>query len=131
MKPFKGTKVTPSLLPYTSIGRPASQLPNIAKEGIHILVDYNAKYARDELGKRVSATDMHGCSGGTIIDLGRISADALGRKLEPKLAALFIEGHAKEKVILGTRLTAILPAIRDHLKSTSGRTTTVRPQDRP
>src|SRR5208337_2395732 len=80
VKPFKGTKVTPSLLPYTSIGRPASQLPNIAKEGIHILVDYNAKYARDELGKRVSATDMHGCSGGTIIDLGRISADALGRK---------------------------------------------------
>ena len=74
---------------------------------------------------------MHGCSGGAIIDLGRISADALGGKLEPKLAALFIEGHAKKKVILGTRLTAILPAIRHHLNGTSGRTTTVRRQGRP
>lgn len=131
MKPFKGTKVTPSLLPYTSTGRSASQLPNIARDGIHILVDYNAKNARDELGKKVSATDMHGCSGGAIIDLGRISADALGGKLEPKLAALFIEGHAKEKVILGTRLTSILPAIRHHLNGTSGRTTTVRRQGQP
>lgn len=130
VKPFKGTKVRPSLLPYTSTGRPVSQLPDIARDGIHILIDYNAKNARDELGKKVSATDMHGCSGGAVIDLGRISADALGGKLEPKLAALSIEGHAKEKVILGTRLTAIVPAIRHHLKSTSGRTNTVRPQDR-
>ena len=131
VKPFKGTKVTPSLLPYTGIGRPASQLPNIARDGIHILIDYNAKNARDELGKKVSATDMHGCSGGAIIDLGRISADALGGKLEAKLAALFIEGHAKEKVIVGTGLTTILTAVRHHPSGTSVGTIRARPRDRP
>lgn len=108
----KGTKVTPSLLPYTSVGRPASQLPNIATDSLHVLVDYNAKYARDETGSKVSATALRGCSGGAIIDMGQMSAETLSADFDPKLAALLIEGHAQEKVILGTRLTAILDGIR-------------------
>jgi hypothetical protein len=116
LKPQKGPKITPNLLPYTSTGKPAAQLPKIARDEFHILVDYNAKYVRDEDGNRVSATDMHGCSGGAIIDLGRISPDSIGAPFEPKLAALFIEGHRREKVIVGTRLSAILAAVRQHLK---------------
>ncbi|MER8438315.1 serine protease [Mesorhizobium sp. M1312] len=120
VKPHKGPKVTPMLLPYTSTGKPAAQLPKIAKDEFHILVDYNAKYVRDEHGKKVSATDMHGCSGGAIVDLGKISPDALSAPFGPKLAALFIEGHAKEKVILGTRVSAILAAVRLHLQNATG-----------
>lgn len=128
-KPHKGPKVTPKLLPYTSTGKPATQLPEIAKDELHILVDYNAKYVRDESGTKVSATDMHGCSGGAIIDLGRISPDSLSGPFEPKLAALFIEGHAREKVIVGTRLPAILTAVRQHLRSTCGEPATSALQD--
>lgn len=36
------TPVAPKLLTYTSTGKPASRLSEIAKEGLHILVDYNA-----------------------------------------------------------------------------------------
>lgn len=116
IKPHKGTVVTPSLLPYTSLGRPVSQLPEIAKDDLHILVDYDAKHARDESGAKFNATAMRGCSGGAIIDAGRISLETLGGRLEPKVAALLIEGYAREKVILGTRLIAILAAIRKHLQ---------------
>ncbi|RVH60095.1 hypothetical protein CN213_06210 [Sinorhizobium meliloti] len=116
LKPLSGVKITPKLLPYTSTGKPTTQLPKIARDEFHILVDYNAKYVRDEDGNKVSATDMHGCSGGAIIDLGRISPDSIGAPFEPKLAALFIEGHRAEKVIVGTRLSAILAGVRQHLK---------------
>lgn len=122
VKPRDGTKISPSLLPYASIGRPASQLPTIAAEELHVLVDYNAKYVRDDMGRKVSATDMHGCSGGAIIDAGRFSVDALSNPPELKLAALFIEGHAKQKVILGTRLMAILTAIRHRQRDGDGAT---------
>lgn len=62
-----------------------------------------------------SATDMHGFSGGAKIDLGRIGPDTLAAAFEPKLAGLFIEGHGPEKVLLRTRVSAILTAVRLHL----------------
>ncbi|RJT42312.1 hypothetical protein D3227_00025 [Mesorhizobium waimense] len=46
VKPHKGPRVTPMLLPYTSTGKPAAQLSKIAKDEFHILVDYSAKYVR-------------------------------------------------------------------------------------
>ncbi|TPL47996.1 hypothetical protein FJ942_26355 [Mesorhizobium sp. B2-4-2] len=114
-----GTRVIPSLLPYTSVGRSASCLPAIAKENHHILVDYNARHARDELGAKVSAIAVRGCSGGAIVDMGRISPDTLTADFDPKLAALFIEAHAEQKVILGTRLTVILAEMRSHIQRTA------------
>ena len=115
LNPRKGTKVVPALGIYTSLGRPASQLPNIAIDAHHILVDHNAKYSRDETGMRVNSTALPGFSGGAIIDVGRISAENLNSELDPMLAALLIEAHVTEKVILGTRLTTILNAIRAHI----------------
>ncbi len=98
-----------------SHGRPASQLPTIANDRYHILVDHDAKFSRDASGTKVNSIALPGFSGGAIIDVGRISAETLATTLHPKLAALLIEGHSKEKVILGTRLTAILDAVRGHL----------------
>ena len=118
VKWHKLPKVTPKLFPYTSIGLSAARLPKFATDEFHILVDYSAKYARDEDGNKVSATDMHGCSGGAMIDLGRVGPGSLAAAPEPKLAALFIEGHPTEKVLLGTRVAAILEAVRKHLKAT-------------
>lgn len=118
--PREGSNVTPRLLPYTSVGRPASCLPKVAKDRYHVLLEYDAKHFRDENGKKVSATALRGCSGGAMIDLGRISADTLTDSVEPKLAALLIEGHAPEKVILGTRIDAMLDAVRAHFRNISG-----------
>ncbi len=118
--PHKGPKVTPSLGIYASIGRSADQLPKIAVDDHHILVDHNAKYSRDESGKKVSSVALPGFSGGAIIDVGRISADTLDSDLEPKLAALLIEGHAQEKVILGIRLTTILDGTRAYFQRNTG-----------
>lgn len=110
--PYKGKKVTPMIGTYSSVGRPSAMLPAIASDQDHILVDHDAKFSRDENGRRVSSIALPGFSGGAIIDLGRISADSIASPPEPKLAALLIEAHAKEKVILGTRLTTILEAVR-------------------
>lgn len=112
----RGTRVSPLLLPYTSTGKPASLLPKIAHDEIHVLVDYDGKYVRNESGAKVNAVALRGCSGGAIIDHGRISLDTLYCKTEPKLAALLIEAHAEKKVILGTRLSVILAAVRNHHK---------------
>lgn len=114
--PHKGKKVTPSLGVYTSQGRPASQLPQIATDHDHILVDHDAKYARDEAGAKVHSIALRGFSGGAIVDLGRLSVESLVSSTPPKLTALLIEGHPKEKVILGIKLTTVLAAIRKHLR---------------
>ena len=68
---YKGTRVTPKIGIYTSLGRPASSLPRLATESDHILVDFDSKYSRDESGARVSSIALPGFSGGAIIDLGR------------------------------------------------------------
>ncbi|QCM13768.1 hypothetical protein CFBP6625_25540 (plasmid) [Agrobacterium tumefaciens] len=114
VKPFKGPLITPYRLPYTSVGRPASALPDDARDEFHILVDYDSRYTRDEDGNKMSATNMRGCSGGAIIDHGKIELESLPTLAEPKLAGLFIEGHRDEKIILGTRVSAILAAVRQH-----------------
>ena len=111
---YRGTNVTPKLGIYTSLGRPASSLPKLATESDHILVDFDAKYSRDESGAKVSSIALPGFSGGAIIDLGQLSDPAsLDSEFDPKLAALLIEGHSAQKVILGTRITRILSALRD------------------
>lgn len=116
VKHFKGPSITPRRLPYTSYGRPASALAD-ASDDFHILVDYHKSHALDENGKRVSATNMRGCSGGAIIDNGRMEPENLVELPEPKLAAVFIEAHPHEKIILGTRVSAILAAVREHWKA--------------
>lgn len=116
--PYKGIKVTPMLGLYTSVGRSSSKLRAIADDQVHILIDHDAKYSCDESGKRVSSIALPGFSGGAIIDLGRISPDTIASPPPPKLAALLIEAHAKEKVILGTRLATILSAVRTHQSTT-------------
>ena len=114
--PHKGRKVIPCLGVYTSQGRPASQLPRIADDHDHILVDHDAKYSRDEAGAKVNSIALRGFSGGAIVDIGRLSVEALVSSTAPKLTALLIEGHPKEKVILGIKLTTVLTAIRKHLR---------------
>ncbi|MEQ8299530.1 MAG: hypothetical protein RH945_03210 [Hyphomonas sp.] len=112
---FKGRKVAPSLGIYTSFGRPTSQLAKIATDDLHLLVDHNAKFSRDKSGKKVKSVALSGFSGGAMVDLGEVSAGSLTAEPDPKLAALLIEGHAVEQVILGTRLVAILQALREQL----------------
>ncbi len=95
--------------------------PDVTRADLdHILVDDDAKLSRAESGARVNSIALPGFNGGAIIDLGRISAETLDADFDPKLAALLIEGHAQEKVILGTRLTTILDAIRRHLQRPVG-----------
>jgi hypothetical protein len=111
----KGTKVKPVIGRYTGQGRAASQLPNIATEDDHILVDHDEKYSKDEAGVKVHSIVLKGFSGGAIIDLGRFSVEALSSTPSPKLAALVIEAHSKEKVILGIKITTVLSSIRKYL----------------
>lgn len=114
----KGSKVTPSLVSYTNIGRPATKLPAIATDQNHILVGYDGKYVRDDSGARVNAVALRGCNGGAIIDVGRISLHMLDAPPDPKVAALLIEAHAGAKVIVGTRLTTILTGVRAQMAKT-------------
>jgi hypothetical protein len=104
--------VRPALGIYSSLGRPSSELPEVAIESAHVLVDFNSKYSRDDSGARIRSTALPGFSGGAIIDLGRISKDTLNSPFDPKLAALLIEGHRDQKVILGTRISVILASFR-------------------
>lgn len=112
---YKGAKVVPSLGLYTSLGRPAAKLPGIANNTDHVLVDYNAKYSRDDTGQRVNTISLHGFSGGAIIDVGTVTLDNLTEEPDPKLFGLIIEAHSTEKVILGTKLSTILFAARKSL----------------
>lgn len=125
--PYKGTKVTPMLGSYTSVGRPSTKLPGIANDQDHILIDYDAKFSRDENGNRISSIALPGFSGGAIIDLGRMSPDSIASPPQPKLAALLIEAHAKEKVILGTKLARILNAVSKYKSTAPARASTEQP----
>lgn len=111
-KPYNGKNIKPMIGLYTSVGRPSTKLPMIANDKCHILIDHNAKFSRDETGNRVSSIALPGFSGGAIIDLGFISPDTISSPPQPKLAALLIEAHKNEHVILGTRLATILGAVR-------------------
>ncbi len=110
---YKGSSITPVIFPYTSTGRPASQLPNIASAADHTLVDYSKKYGHDENGNRVNMVALNGCSGGAIVDCGEISLRTLSEPATPKLIAVLIEAHSKEKVILGIRLSTIMAHLRE------------------
>jgi hypothetical protein len=112
---FKSSKVVPQLGIYSSIGRPASHLPDIATQHDHVLVEYNPQTSLDELGNMVSSISIRGFSGGAIIDLGMTTPEGLSLRSEPKLSALLIEMHPGKKVILGTRLNTILAAIEGKL----------------
>ena len=125
--PYKGTTVTPRLGMYTSVGRPSTTLSAIATDHDHILVDYNAKFSRDENGDRVQSIALRGFSGGAIIDLGSISLESIATPPQPKLAAILIEAHANEKVILGTKLATILKAVCDRTSRAPGVASTEPP----
>lgn len=114
---YTGYQVTPRLGTYTSVGKSSKILKNIATDENHIVMSYNAKYSKDDSGKRISTLALNGFSGGAIIDCGRISIDAINSVIKPKIAALFIEAYSNKKVILGTRIQTILNALRDEYDS--------------
>lgn len=114
-----GRNVSSSMLSYTDVERPATQLPSVAAEENHILVNYNSKYSRNQRGEKVSSTAIRGCSGGAIIEAGRFSNQTLNAAPDPKVAALLIEAYVGEKVILGVRLTTILSGVRWHWEAGS------------
>jgi hypothetical protein len=64
ISPFKSTAVVPNLGIYSSVGRPASQLAAVATDQDHILVDYDPKTSRDQLGNKVPSISIRGFSGG-------------------------------------------------------------------
>lgn len=113
---YKDTKVQPSLGIYTSLGKTTDFLEEIATDHDHILIDHDTQYSCDGSGNQIKSMDLHGFSGGAIIDVGRISPDTLNSNLTPKLAALFIEVSNKKnnrkQCILGTRLSTILGGIQ-------------------
>lgn len=99
---------------YTSVGRPASILPNWARDDTHVLVDFNSKFSRNSTGERLHSGKPVGMSGGAIFDVGPLGALAnLLVPASPRLAALFIEGHRDEKVLMGTRIDQILATLRE------------------
>jgi hypothetical protein len=107
--------LTPKLGIYTSNGVSFDRLGGRTHADLHILVDFNFKYSRDEGGVRVNSIKPNGFSGGAVIDLGRLSDPAsLGEPCNPKMIALFIEAHREQKVILATRIMPILDAYRKH-----------------
>ena len=73
---YRGGLITPKLGIYTSQGRPEHRLPGIADDDLHILVDHDQKWSRDEKGVRVNSTALPGFSGGAIVDVGRLSDPA-------------------------------------------------------
>ena len=110
-------KVIPHLGIYTSIGTQSESLEGSANEQEHILHSYDKKYSRCDSGEKIRKPDLHGFSGGAIIDLGPFSVYTVNSTLEPKLAALIIDFPENEQVIRGTRLTTILNAFRTKLSS--------------
>jgi len=105
----------PKLGIYTSTGVPFDRLGTRARPELHILIDFNFKYSRDEDGVRVNSIRPNGFSGGAVIDLGRLSDPAsLGAPCDPKLIALFIEAYREQGAILTTRVTPILDVCRKH-----------------
>lgn len=110
---YQGQSITPKLGIYTSVGRPPEKFPERANGEYHLLVDHDQKWSCDDAGNRVNSMNLHGFSGGAIIDLGEMGdPNGLETPYEPKLAALFIEGHRDEKVIIGTRVSKIIEALR-------------------
>lgn len=98
---------------YTSVGRPASYLPNRARDDTHVLVDFNSKFSRNSTGARLHSGKPVGMSGGAIFDVGPLGEVAnLLAPASPRLAAVFIEGHRDERVLMGTRIDQILAALR-------------------
>lgn len=100
-------RVASALGSYLGMGRAASNLQGKATDAHHILVSHDTKKARDGDGSVLTPYQLRGFSGGAIIDVGNPLCSDL-----PKLAALLIEKHHREKVILGTRIKTILDAIR-------------------
>jgi hypothetical protein len=104
--------VRASLLPYSNVHRTdakvAASMPHGGRD--HLFLPYG-KLSRDEDGVVDHSIGMRGMSGGAVIDAGR-PADALfGRPdPEPLLAGIIIE-LKKRRVLLATRMSAIMPAL--------------------
>ncbi len=110
--------IRPSLLRYTStaVDRPelASEL-NASGEH-HVFIDFR-KHSRDETGLKVPSYGLRGCSGGAVIDLGKIATiEAAAGLVTPRatLIGLLIEHRKEHHVILATRLDAIVQAYLSH-----------------
>lgn len=99
---------------YTSVG--VHDIGTLAAIGIssetHIAVDHG-KFSRDQ-GNKALSFDMHGCSGGAIIDIGRLGDPEVAGGLSnptPKLIAIVIEQYETHGIVFGTKLSAFLDQI--------------------
>lgn len=111
--PTEPNKVRGKLMSHTSRSRPCSTLAAIAVDGVHLLVDRHAKYARDPDGMKVNSSSGDGMSGGGIFDVGDLgSAKSVILPELPRLAAITTEAFPNKKVILGTRVDAIIRGLR-------------------
>ncbi len=113
-------RVIPWLGIYTSIGKQSDSLKESAIEQQHILLAHGQKNSLYESGETIRTPDLHGFSGGAIIDLGPFSLDTVNSTLDPKLAALIIDYPKNKQLIRGTRLSTILKAIREKHSGNSG-----------
>jgi len=101
------------LMSHTSRGRLSSTLPGIAVNGTHILVDRHAKHARNSAGLKVGAFSGNGMSGGGIFDVGELgSPTSIFMPEPPRIAAITTEGFSSQKVIMGTRIDAIIRGLK-------------------
>lgn len=98
----------------------AKSHPTLAKElkvsgEDHLFIKFNDKRSQNEAGAFVYPPSLRGMSGGAVISLGDISdPDVVAgcRDPRPMLAALFIEFYKAHKIIVATRMSCVLDAIR-------------------
>jgi hypothetical protein len=108
--------ITPTLSKYSAL---AIDLPALASElGIsgleHIFLEYR-KYASNREGKRVSAINPIGMSGGALIDLGDFtSIESLipQAKCAGRLSGMLIERNVKHQALVAVKAHKIVEAIR-------------------
>lgn len=84
----------------------------------HILSKFNSKHSREIDGRRVNSIMLNGMSGGAVFGLGKLSDLSIlsGKQTpEPRLVGLIVEYHRQEGLVLATRISTILRALKDIL----------------
>ena len=101
---------------YSDINRPSASLAGaLGVTGDEHLFIRHGKHSRDEAGNKASTIGPRGLSGGAIIYSGDFTDREmlLGRvQPVPRLVGITIELHTAHHVLLGTRIHAILDAVR-------------------
>lgn len=80
----------------------------------HVMFSWNAKYARDDSGRKISPVNLKGMSGGAVVDIGNISDPKVIAGCSnpiPLLSGVFIE-FKDRRFIVATRLNTILNTMK-------------------